>query len=369
MDFSNIVRPEVGKMSAYVPGVRSQEVKERFGVENIIKLASNENPLGPSPKAIEAICLAAKEGHIYPDSTAMKVRTLLAKKHNVAVGNILLAAGGEEVIRLFCGTFLNAGEETIISQLGFGLHFRSSQMYGGKVVTIPVKEDLSDDLDAFAENITDKTKIVFVTNPNNPTGIMNSRDEIVKLLAKVPSHVLVMIDEAYFEFAVEHEGYPDCTEFLEQYPNLIILRTLSKVVGLAGIRVGYAIAHENMIAEILKLKAAFNVSSIAQEAAYAALLDEEHIERTILENRKSLEMLKKFFEEKGLHYLPTAANFIFVDLGIGSQKAHEDLIREGVILRPGHLWGDIAAPFTRISSGTVAETQVVIDTLEKYLSK
>jgi|LGOV01.1.fsa_nt_gb histidinol-phosphate aminotransferase len=365
MDISKVVREEMSMMSAYVPGVRQQEVKEKYGLDEVIKLASNENPLGPSPKAIEAIKNAASMGHIYPDSTSMKVRKLLSEKHNVGVDSIILTAGGEELIKLFCGTFLNKGDETIISELGFGLHFRGSQMQGATVVTIPVREDLSDDLDEFANKITDKTKIIFVTNPNNPTGMMNARDDIAKLLSKVPENVLVMIDEAYFEFAVEHPEYPDCTEFLSQYPNIIILRTLSKVVGLAGVRVGYGIASSEIIAEILKLKGAFNVSILGQEAAYAALLDVDHLEKTVLENRESLNMLKEYFDDNGIHYLKTGANFIFVDLGISSKVVHEDLIKKGVILRPGHLWG--RDKFTRISSGTVEETETIIKVLDEYL--
>ncbi len=365
MNFEKIARKEISMMSTYVPGVREQEVKEKYGLDEIIKLASNENRLGPSPKAIEAIIKAASMGHIYPDSTAMKARKLLAEKHNVGVENIILTAGGEELIKLFCGTFLDKGDETIISELGFGLHFRGSQMQGATVVTIPVKEDCSDDLDEFANQITDKTKVIFITNPNNPTGMINSRDAIAKLLSKVPENVLVMIDEAYFEFAVEYPEYPDCTEFLNQYPNIIILRTLSKVVGLAGVRIGYGIAHPGMIAEIMKLKGAFNVSILAQEATCAALLDVEHIEKTVLENRASLNMLKEYFDKNGLHYLKTGTNFIFVKLGVSSKVAHEDLNKKGVILRPGYLWG--RDEFTRISSGTVEETKIVLKVLDEYL--
>ena len=365
MDFEKIARKEMSKMSTYVPGIRSQEVKEKYGLDRVVKLASNENPLGPSPKAIEAIKVAASMGHIYPDSTAMKVRTLLAKKHNCEVENIILTAGGEELIKLFCGAFLNQGDETIISELGFGLHFRGSQMQGATVVSIPVKEDYSDDLDEFANKISDKTKIVFITNPNNPTGMMNSRDAIANFLTKVPENVLVMIDEAYFEFAVEYPEYPDATEFLAQYPNIIILRTLSKVVGLAGVRVGYGIAHEGMIAEIMKLKGAFNVSILAQEGAYAALLDTDHLEKTVLENRLSLNLLKEYFDKKGYHYLKSGGNFIFVDLGVSSRIVHEDLIEKGVILRPGHLWG--RDQFTRISSGTIEETEYILKIMDEYL--
>lgn len=367
MDIQKLARKEMSQLSAYVPGIRSQEAKEKYGLDKVIKLASNENPLGPSPKAIEAMKEAAYMAHIYPDSTAIKVRTLLAEKLGVKVEQIILTAGGEELIKLFCGVFLDKGDEVILSQLGFGLHFRGAQMQGAKLQVVPVKEDYSDDLDEFVNRINDKTKVIFVTNPNNPTGLINSRESIEKFLSRVPENVLVMIDEAYFEFAVEHEEYPDCIQYLDQYPNLIILRTLSKVVGLAGARVGYGVASAEIIAEIMKLKGAFNVNIIAQEGAYAALQDEEHIQKTILENRLSLNMMKEYFDKNGYSYLKPGGNFIFVDLKISSKTVHEDLIKRGVILRPGHLWG--VDKFTRISSGTVEETEYLLQVLDQYLKE
>ncbi len=366
MNYEKIARKEMGNMAAYIPGMRSQEAIEKYGLTHVVKLASNENPLGPSPKAIEAIAEAAKVGHIYPDSTAWKLRTLLAGKHKVTPEQVIVTAGGEELIRLFSGAYIAEGDEVIISELGFGLHFRGGQMQGAKIMTIPVKADLSDDIDGMINAISQKTKVVFITNPSNPTGHINKRADMEKLFKAVPKDVLIMVDEAYFEFAVEHEEYPDCMEYLADYPNMIILRTLSKVVGLAGVRVGYGVASAGLIAQIMKLKAAFNVSILALEGAYAALLDEAHIDRTILENRNSLNMFKEYFDKKGLKYVKPGGNFIFVDLGVGSFEAHQDLIKLGLIVRPGGAWGKDA--FTRISSGTIEETKFAIDILDKYLA-
>lgn len=365
MNIAELAREEMKQMRAYVPGARQDDVKEKYGIEHVVKLASNENPLGPSPKAVEAIKNMAASIHIYPDSQYKRARKAISEKLNVDPDQLIIGNGGEEVIRLLCETFLNKGDEVVISELGFGEHFIFSQMMGAECVVVPVTEKCDADLDEFLNKITNKTKMIFVTNPNNPTGKIVPRARMEAFLSKIPENILVMIDEAYFEFARLNPDYPDCTKYLDRYKNLFILRTFSKVTGLAGLRVGYGIADKAIIAEINKIKGAFNVNTLAAEVAIAAVNDDEHVQKTLEINTKSLDMMRAYFDKKGYQYFDTATNFIFVDFGINSAILHENLMEKGVILRPGSLWGQ--ENFMRISSGTIEQTEEVLNVLESVL--
>lgn len=365
MNISKLARKELNNMRAYVPGARIPETMEKYGLNRVVKLASNENPLGPSPKAVEAIINAATGVSMYPDSRCTAAREAIAQKQGVDPDQIIIGNGGEEIIRFICESFINKGEEFIISYLGFGLHTKSAQMMGGKCVSIPMIGDYDYDLEAFLSAVTEKTKIMFITNPNNPTGKIIPKAQMESFLERVPEDVLVLVDEAYFEFAKQNPDYPDCTQYLNQYQNLIVLRTLSKVVGLAGMRIGYAITSKEIAAEMSKLKGTFNVNTLALTAGIAAVADETHIERTIAENNKSFDMMRSYFDKKGLRYLPTSANFLFVDMQMPSTELFETLMQNGVILRPGFQWGE--ENFMRISSGTVEETEFLLNVLDRVL--
>ncbi len=365
MSILNQVREELKGMSTYVPGTRVSYVKEKYNLEKVVKLASNENPLGVSPKAVQAIKDAANGVNIYPDSECNRLRGVIADKLSVKSEQVIVGNGGEEIIRFICEALLDKDDEVVISELGFGLHIKSSQLMGAKVNIVPLLPNYDYDFDGFLGAISDKTKIVFITNPANPTGKVTERSVLEAFLAKVPSNVLVLIDEAYYEFATFNKDYPNGIDYLDTYKNVMVLRTFSKVAGLAGLRVGFGIASVEFIGELNKIKGVFNVSVVAIEAACAAMQDDEHIEKSVELNRESLKRMMEYFNKKNIEYLEPHGNFIFVDFKTDGKELYNSLLEKGVILRGGFLWGKDT--WMRISSGTMEETKILIDALDAVL--
>jgi histidinol-phosphate aminotransferase len=355
MGTQNLYRKELADLKKYVPGKPVEEVKKEYGLDEIIKLASNENPLGPSPKAIEAIREEAANIHIYPDGNAASLKNELSKKYNLKPENFLLGNGGEEVIKLIAQALINEGDEAIMASPSFALYEICVNHMGGKSIKIPLKDNFEHDFEAFVEAITPKTKIIFVCNPNNPTGNIMPKERIDWLLANIPDHIVLMLDEAYYEYAIKNPDYPESLDVLAKRPNTIILRTLSKVAGLAGIRVGYAISNEEMVGEMTKVKGVFNVNRLAQVAAIAALNDPAHIDKTVDLNYESLQKIIDFCDARDLGYVPSNANFIFMNVKADSKVVFEKLLRRGLIMRPGFLWG--YETWARISSGSIEETE------------
>lgn len=367
MGTQNLYRKELADLKKYVPGKPIEEVKKEYGLEEIIKLASNENPLGPSPKAIEAIRNEAANIHIYPDGNAADLRTELCKTYNLKPGNFLLGNGGEEIIKMIAQALINEGDEAIMAAPSFSLYEICVNHMGGKSIKIPLKDNFEHDFEAFVEAITPKTKIIFVCNPNNPTGNIMTKERIDWLVANIPDHVVLMLDEAYYEYAIRNDQYPQSLEILEKRPNTIILRTLSKVAGLAGIRVGYAISNEEMVGEMTKVKGVFNVNRLAQVAAIAALNDPDHIEKTVNLNYESLQKIIDFCDARDLDFVPSNANFIFMNFKVDSKVAFEKLLQRGLIMRPGFLWG--YETWARISSGSMEETEKFLAGLGEVLDE
>ncbi len=364
MNISKLLRKEVSNLKGYVPGKPIEEVKKELGIDNIIKLASNENPLGPSKKAVEAIKKEAENINIYPDAGANLLREKLAKKYNIDSAQIVMGNGGEEILKMIPHTFINPGDEAIMADPTFGLYATGVTHMGGKLVRIPLK-NYKHDFEAFIENINDNTKLIFVCNPNNPVGNIMTKEEIDYLLKNVPEDVIVVFDEAYYEYAIKNPEYPDSLEILKTRPNTIILRTFSKVAGLAGVRTGYALTSKEIAKEMSKVKGVFNASRLAQTAAIAALEDQEHIEKTVELNYQSFEVMYKYFEEKNFEYIKSNSNFVFVNVGMDSRIVFQKLLEKGIIIRPGYLWNYDS--WLRVSTGTIEQTEKFIEILDEVI--
>jgi histidinol-phosphate aminotransferase len=361
----SLVRPNVASLARYLPGKPIEEVKRELGLEGeIIKLASNENPLGPSPKAVAAIREHAQDVYLYPDDWGYSLRRALAAKHNVAENQIVLGAGSCELIELTILTFAGREDEVISSEYAFAIFAKSTQVVGAKKVIVPSKKNLGHDLAAMADAITARTRLVFIANPNNPTGTMSTRDETDLFMRRLPETAAVVFDEAYYEF-VARDDYPQSMDYLRAGQNVIIYRTFSKTYGLAGLRMGYAIATAELAEGMNQARKPFNTTRLAQIAALAALEDEEHLRNTIEINRRSREHLYRKLEGLNVKFYRSEANFVLVDLQRSAQNVFEDLLREGVVVRP--LQGYSLPECIRVSVGTERQMDIFARALKKVL--
>lgn len=358
-------RKELTDFLPYVPGKPIEEVKREYGLTSIEKLASNENPLGPSPMAVKAVVEAANDINRYPESTAVDLKNELARHLSVSTDNLVIGNGGEELLSIIAQTFINEGDEVITAHPSFGIYSTTAGLMGAKVKAVPLK-DGKYDLAEMVLEITEKTKLIYICNPNNPTGNIITANELTSFLDEIPPWPVVILDEAYFEYASISSDYPNGIEYLPVRDNIVVLRTFSKVSGIAGLRVGYLITSKSIATEMNKIKPAFNVSRLAQAAGRAALKDINHIQKTVDINRMSLNMMGKYFDKKSLHYFKSYANFIFVDVKHRSDFVFEELLKRGIVIRPGHFWG--WDNWIRISSGTLEQTRKLIDCLEEVLN-
>lgn len=366
MKEKNLFRKEVLTLKRYVPGKPIEEVKKELGLEDIVKLASNENPLGPSKKAVQAIKNEAENIHIYPDSVAATLREKLAKKYNLSPDQIVVGNGGEEILKFIAQTFINEGDEAIMAVPSFGLYATSVSHMGGVPILVPLK-NYKHDFETFVEKINDKTKLIFVCNPNNPTGNIMTAEELNYLFENISDEIVVVLDEAYYEYAIKNPEYPDSLKILSKRPNTVILRTFSKVAGLAGVRTGYALTSKEITNEMTKVKGVFNANRLAQAAAIAALDDENHIEKTVDLNYESIRMMEKYFEDNNLEYIKSNSNFVFVNVNEDSRVVFQNLLEQGIIVRPGYLWS--WDNWLRVSTGTVEQTEKFIQKLDLVLQK
>ncbi|MBM3889217.1 MAG: histidinol-phosphate transaminase [Verrucomicrobia bacterium] len=357
MTLNNIALPHVPGLAVYEPGRPIEEVARELGLrpEAVVKLASNENPLGPSPKAVAAMRRALKTVHLYPDGGGYYLRQALAKHLGVGMDNLALGNGSNEIIELLFHAFVAPGDEVVYSERSFAVYMLCAGLFRAKPVVVPMKGH-THDLDAMLAACNGRTKIVFVANPNNPTGTRVANDALCRFLDHVPQHTIVAIDEAYFEFL---DDPPDTLRFItrKHAPNIILLRTFSKIVGLAGLRIGYGIAGKEMIALLNRVRQPFNVNAIAQAGALAALSDRAHIERTRKSNRQGLAYLEREFGRLRLEFIPSAANFICVRVGDGA-KLFVALQKRGVIVRP--MAGYAMPEWVRVTVGTMAENRRLV---------
>jgi histidinol-phosphate aminotransferase len=326
------VSENIRNITPYVPGKPIEELERELGISGSIKLASNENPLGPSPKAIAAIKKAVEGVSRYPDGSGFYLSQALAKKYGVDLNQIILGNGSNELIELVVRTYIRPGDEIISADPTFVVYRMIAQAAGGTNVIVPCR-DMRHDLDAMAERITPKTRIVFIANPNNPTGTMNSKAEMDRFTDRVPDHVIVAVDEAYFEY-VTHVDYPDSLDSLKTGKNVLALRTFSKIYGLAGLRIGYGITTPEIAELMNKVRQPFNTNSLAQVGALAALSDRKHVEKTIAINNEGKQFLYQTFQRLGVSYIPTETNFIMFETRQDGRELYTTLLKQGVIIRP-----------------------------------
>lgn len=352
------------KLPTYQPGRPIEEVARELGLPaaDIIKVASNENPLGPSRLALKAMKQALAQSNLYPDGNAFYLKQKLAARLEVAPQNLILGNGSNEIIEFIGHTLLSPGAEVVVSQYCFLVYPIVTALFGAKLVTVPAK-NFGHDLDAMLEAITPQTRVVFVANPNNPTGTLVSEEALRRFLRAVPANVLVALDEAYIEFLpTPHNLLPEVRS--GERANLLLMRTFSKIYGLAGLRIGYGIGHPELIAAMEKVRQPFNLNAICQAGALAALDDVKHVERTRRNNTRGLRLFAREFRRLQLEFVPSAANFVLVRVGDGA-RVFDEMQRLGVIVRP---MGGYGLPeWIRISIGTPKENQRCLETLRQVV--
>lgn len=356
--------PWLEDLVAYDPGKPIEETARELGLEpeDIIKLASNENPLGPSPKAVEAINEAAKIAHIYPDGGGYRLRQAIADKFGLQRENIVLGNGSNEIIELIGHGFLNPGDNVIAAEHAFVVYKLMARLFGAETIEVP-DPGFVHDLDAMAAAVTPQTRKIFIANPNNPTGTLVDEAAIDRFMDKIPDHVMVIFDEAYYEFL---DNPPNTMKFVHEGRNVVIMRTFSKIQGLAALRIGYGITTPGIANVLQKCRQPFNSNALAQAGALAGLEDNEHQEKTRAMNHQGLEFYHKAFEEMGLDYVPSHANFVLVNVGDGD-AVFQAMLRQGVIIRA--MRGYKLPDWVRISVGTPEQNQRCLATLKSVLAE
>jgi len=357
--FENTARKSVMKIKPYIPGKPIEEVQREMHIKDVIKLASNENPLGPSKMAIKAIKGKIGTINLYPETSAYYLRQTLAKRLKIDPGTLIFGNGSNELEMMLAEAFVEPGDEVMYSALSFVVYPIAADMTGAASIVIPHK-DFRHNIDGFIERLSAKTKLVFICNPNNPTGTIITREEFERFMQKVPLNTIVALDEAYFEF-VKDKNYPDGMQYLQKYTNLIVLRTFSKIYGLAGLRIGYAAADKDIIEILERVRAPFNTNIPAQYAAEAALSDKVHVRNTIKINEEGKKYLYEEFKKLNIKYAETHANFIFVTFNQNSKIVFENLLKKGIIIRP------VFDNFARITIGTMKENKRLVTALKEVL--
>jgi histidinol-phosphate aminotransferase len=352
-DFTHeLVPPYIRELAPYVPGKPIEEVERELNM-HAIKLASNENPLGASPLAIAAAQKALAASNRYPDGSGFYLREALAKKHGIPVESIILGGGSTELIDLSARIALVPGDCGVTSYGSFPLYYIAIRATGASFLDVPMR-DYQFDLEAIARDLPEETKLIFLANPNNPTGTMFSADNLDTFLARVPEHILVVLDEAYYDY-VDDPNYSRSIEVVRGGRNLIVLRTFSKVYGLAGLRIGYGIGPAALLAEMNKIRGPFNTSGVAQAAASAALDDTEHVRRSVESNRAGLAQMASGLHSLKIKFVPSVANFLLVIFGTDTEPLVEELLKHGVIVRPMRWMGFPMA--LRVTVGTHEENE------------
>lgn len=356
----DLVSENISSLIPYSPGKPVEELERELGIRGSIKLVSNENPLGSSRKALEAIRASLGRLHRYPDGGGFYLKEALSKRHKIEKGHIILGNGSNDLIEIFVRTFLQMGEEVIMAHPSFMIYPMVVQAAYGKVIMVPLKEGRHD-LEEMVSRVSDKTKMIFIANPNNPTGTMNTKAEFDLFMRNIPERILVLVDEAYHEY-VTSEDYPDTMSYLREGRNIIILRTFSKIYGLAGLRIGYGITKRGFVDEMNKVRQPFNTNSLAQIAALASLYDFDHIEESKRVNEEGKRYLYRELSDMGVDYLPTEANFIYMDIKRDALRVYEALLIEKVIVRP------VGPTNLRVTIGLPEENKRFIEALKKWIS-
>ncbi|MDA8226905.1 MAG: histidinol-phosphate transaminase [Desulfitobacterium hafniense] len=359
--FQEFLRDEVRDLPIYVPGKPIEDVKRELGLTEVYKLASNENPWGPSPKALEAMKEALNDIARYPEASGYNLRSALSKSFNVPMDYFLFGSGSDEIVGMIAGAFFKPGDEILMGRPSFPRYETVTRFIGAVPVELPLVDGYYP-LHEFLDKITPRTKAIFICNPNNPSGTVRTAEDIKDFVSKVPKNILLVFDEAYIEFTDERFSG---TIYLEEDRPVIILRTFSKAYGLAGIRIGFAIARPELIAGLNKVRGPFNVSSVAFAGALAAFEDQNYLEEVVSKNKEERTKLTAGLEGLGGRVLPSQTNFIFVTFqGIGSELSNR-LLSRGLIVRPGAAFGYPDA--MRITVGTAEENQILLQVMEDLL--
>jgi histidinol-phosphate aminotransferase len=360
-----LVKESIERIGSYQPGKPLEELEREYGIKGAVKLASNENPLGPSPKAVEAIVAALNGIHRYPDTNGFYLKEKLSRKLGVGSDNLILGNGSDEIIQLIAHAFLLPGEEAIMGDPTFSFYQMVVTAAEGKEVMVPLK-NFSYDLSAMVDRITSRTKLIFLNNPLNPTGTIVTKEDMESFLKLIPSDVILVLDEAYLEYVAD-PCFPNSLDYLESGKKIFILRTFSKAYGLAGLRIGYGIADTQLIDCLNKIKGPFNTSSLAQAAALNALDDEGHLKKTLANNQEGLSYLYGELNALGIECLPTQANFFLIKIGENALSVYEALMQEGVIVRTMAGYG--LHHYLRITVGLASENEKLVKALTQIMSR
>ena len=365
MNLNDLVVPGVRSLQPYQPGKPVEELERELGIEGIVKLASNENPRSPGATVQRAMAAAVAEISRYPDGSGFQLKQRLSELLTVTPSNLTLGNGSNDVLELVVRAFVQPGEGVVVSAHAFAVYVLCASAAGAKLQETPAR-NWGHDLDAMFDRVDRETRAVFIANPNNPTGTWVTSTKLRQFLDALPSHVIAIVDEAYFEY-VEEAEYPDCIEMLPTYPNLIVTRTFSKIYGLAALRVGYAIASEQITEVMNRIRHPFNVNSIALAAAAAALDDWEFVETSRTLNRKQMAILCEGFSRLGLDWIPSVGNFVTVDVRQPATEVFNKMLLQGVIVRPVANYG--MPNHLRFTVGLAFENEKALHALEQALCR
>lgn len=360
---SELALPGVRGLSPYQPGKAIEQLARELGITDIIKLASNENPRGPSKQVLAAINAALPELSRYPDGSGFLLKKALSAHLGVAEETITIGNGSNDVLELVARAFLTTSSEVIISDHAFVVYPLVTRAIGARLISVPAL-DWGHDLNAMLAAVTDATRIIFIANPNNPTGTWIKRAELDRFLERLPETVIVVLDEAYFEY-VEEDTYPDGLELIDEHPNLMVTRTFSKVYGLAALRLGYSVSHADVADLMNRIRQPFNVNSLSLAAGEAALTDQEYVRESVALNATGLKFLIDGVTQLGLTFIPSVGNFLSVDMGKVAMPVYDALLREGVIVRPIGVYG--LPNHLRVTVGLPGENERFLSALEKVL--
>lgn len=365
-----LIAPPVRELAPYMPGKPIEELEREYGIRDSIKLASNENPFGASPRVREALIRASAEIGLYPDGNGFALKQALAEKHGCSPESITLGNGSNDVLVMLAEAFLTPQTEAVYSEYAFAVYPIAVQATGAKAQVAPAlgpdqTMPLGHDVEAILSLVNQRTRLVFVANPNNPTGTSLDETSLRRLITETPRTALVVVDEAYIEYT--DPGFPDASRWLSEFPHLVVTRTFSKAYGLAGLRVGYALSHPSVAEVLNRVRQPFNVNSLALAAARAALEDQEHVRRSVTAAREGLRYVKRELDRIGVRHLPSQGNFVLVDCGRPALPIYERMLRAGVIVRPVGGYG--LPNHLRITIGTEEQNQRMLAALEHALSQ
>ena len=369
-DFSHFVPAHIRTLGGYTPGKSSRQAQRESRV-TCIKMASNENPWGPSPKAVAAMQAVLSDSNIYPDNDASELRDALAKRHGVQPDQIVLTAGSTSLLGIIARTLLSPGLNAVTSERSFIVYPIATQAAGGQLIQVPMRRDTFD-LDAVAAAVDGNTRIIYLSNPNNPTGTIVAATDLDHFLDRLPEHVIAVLDEAYYDFAQHFASqrrvdYSHSLQYVNQGRKVVVLRTFSKTHGLAGVRVGYGIGPAELISYFARMRTTFSVSAPAQAGAMAALQDEAHVNKALANNAEQAEQLAASLRELGYEPVPTWANFLYCELGEDAAAVAQRLQTEGVIIRPLGPWGATTA--IRITIGTPEQNEIFLKAFKKVMER